>query len=214
MELPPAIRESLLDAWSVFPNREVIRLRGEEECSRRDLHGQPAHAPGSAHRVLLVPPELPLETTHVIEPGLDFDHEECACCRMEGQEIDPPRSSGITDLDLACNEPTGSLQTSGDERDAPRMGEVSLTIPARDDRYFASEDERCADGPAKRIGIADGQRQDPRSLDPGHPALRSSDAPAQVCLCDPEAPPDLTEREAEGDEALLGNHACVIAERA
>ena len=54
----------------------------------------------------------------------------------------------MTDLDLAFHLPSGSLQATSYERDAHRVGSVSLPILAREDRGFAPEDERCAHRPA------------------------------------------------------------------
>jgi hypothetical protein len=124
--------------------------------SRREL---PGHA--------LVPSELTLQSTQVIESGLDLDHEKRASPAVEGEKVDPAVRPPVDDLDLASRLPALVSETSIEIGRAPSMdGSHDLSFrECSSERSIGYRSRQERDGRATRP-TADTATPPPRAASP------------------------------------------------
>lgn len=74
----------------------------------------------------LIPADLTLQGTDVIDDGLDLDDEQCRGASVEGQQIDPSAPSPVDDRDFPSGLESGSTQSAIHMARAPSVDEVAL----------------------------------------------------------------------------------------
>jgi hypothetical protein len=174
-------------------------VAGKEEKPRCRQLNAPAFATGDRGGHPLVPTDLPLDRTHVVEARLDLDDDEATGSRVERQEVDPSMRPTVDDFDLAQREPTIGAKSSVHIAGAPGVDELALSL-TEDDRRGSDDPQFEPEGVPDPLHDVERRVRGPR-FDRGDISRGQPHHPRELALtqaeCRPGGTTETTERHAE-----------------
>lgn len=87
----------------------------------------------------LIPSELALQGSQVVESGLDLDHEERASPPVEGEKVDPSVRAPVDDLDFAGSFEPQVSEATVDVGGTPGVNGIQCTTTGWKDGWTGGE---------------------------------------------------------------------------
>lgn len=89
----------------------------------------------------LVPTELALNRSDVVESGLDLDDKDGFARRIVGEDVDPAMRSPLDHLDLPRSRPSADAESAINVPRTPGVDEVALARASENDRLSGHQVE-------------------------------------------------------------------------